>query len=65
LLIIVTEFKTLTRIMKTIGVLLFFFIFFSAFFVLIFLSSFIPYWIYISIKEKISPTPKVEENEIK
>lgn len=49
--------------MQIIGVLFFFFIAFSAFFVLIFLSGFIPYWIYLGIKEKISPS-EVNETDI-
>ncbi len=49
--------------MTIVGVLFFFFVAMSAFFVLIFLSSFIPYWIYLGIKEKISPSEK-PENEI-
>lgn len=49
--------------MTIIGVLFFFFVALSAFFVLTFLIGFIPYWIYLSIKEKISPT-EMTENEI-
>jgi hypothetical protein len=49
--------------MPIIGVLFFFFVALSAFFVLLFLSSFIPYWIYLGIKEKMKPT-EATENEV-
>lgn len=49
--------------MAIIGVLFFFFVALSAFFVLTFLLGFIPYWMYLSVKESISPT-EPEENEI-
>jgi hypothetical protein len=50
--------------MQIIGVLFFFFVFFSAFFILFFLTGFIPYWMYLVAKEKMSPTPESEENDI-
>jgi len=50
--------------MSIIGVLFFFFVLFSAFFVLFFLTGFIPYWMFIVAKEKMSPTPEEEENVI-
>jgi len=49
--------------MAIIGVLFFFFVALSAFFVLTFLLGFIPYWMYLAVKERISPT-EPEENEI-
>jgi hypothetical protein len=50
--------------MSIIGVLFFFFVLFSAFFVLFFLTGFIPYWMFLVVKEWMSPTPEPEENEI-
>ena len=50
--------------MQIIGVLFFFFVLFSAFFILFFLTGFIPYWMFIVAKEWMSPTPEQEENEI-
>lgn len=47
--------------MAIIGVLFFFFVALSAFFTLLFLSSFIPYWIFLGIKEKINPSEEVED----
>jgi hypothetical protein len=49
--------------MPIIGVLFFFFVALSAFFTLVFLSSFIPYWIFLGIKEKMNPSEEKEDEE--
>ena len=50
--------------MTIIGVLFFFFVALSAFFVLTFLITFIPYWLYLGVKEMMSSSDEAENEAV-